>query len=125
MNLSKLISCCLRTDPNIVEGDYTVLISDSKSGALNAGILLFTASDLPKSTIDAMEYRLVSILMLLVNLDDHKTKNESENDFRLQFTSKDRSAIEPDAEVLMRALSDRGIAAELARELVKGRQRSG
>ncbi|MFY0596644.1 MAG: hypothetical protein JXQ85_09460 [Cognatishimia sp.] len=121
MKLSELITCCLRTDPNIAEGDYTVLFSDSKSGALNAGVLLFTASNLPKATIDAMEYRLVSILMLLVNLEDLKAESGSEKDFQLHFTSMDRASSKQDADTLASALNDRGIAAELAHELVNGR----
>lgn len=122
MNLSDLIECCLRTDPNVTEGDYTVLFSGSKSGALNAGVLLFTASALPKATVDAMEYRLVSILMLLVNLDEQKASTETQNDFQVRFSAEDHGAVDENADHLMSALRKRGIAPELAKELVRGRE---
>lgn len=123
MELHELIECCLATDPHIVPGDYNVILSGSKSGALNSGVLLFTTSPLPKNTVDGIEYRLVSILMLLIDISSHLSEQPNNRDFQIELTSEFSAHVQTRAAQLEAALTDRGIPADLARELVKGRQK--
>lgn len=121
MELQDLIECCLTTDPNIEAGDYTVIFSGSKSGALNAGVLLFTKSGLPKNTIDGIEYRLVSILMMLTDVDDHSAPS-SGTDFQVALDPQFKSLESHCALRLINALEDRGIRSPVAHELVTGQK---
>ena len=125
MTLDTLIELCLLTEQSIVPGDYTILISNSKSGSLNAGVLLFTDADLPKNQVDRIEYRLVSILVMLIDIDQHLAEQDSRKDFEISIDIDAMRNIEPMVETLIQALTARGIAKSLAEELVNGPQPNG
>ena len=118
MTFQTLIELCLSTDPNIVSGDYTILLSNSKSGVLNSGVLLFTEADLPKTTISEIEYRLVSILMMLIDIEEHRAQPDAQQDIAVSMTSGTIANAAQHADELITALTARGIAKTLAEELV-------
>lgn len=120
MNLERLIHCCLYSDPDIVSGDYTVIISNSKSGALNAGVLLFTQSDIGKRSATKVEYRLVSILVMLSDLQKHLSEHADQTNFQLTLADDFRTQSQECADQLIEALKNRGIRSEIATELVFG-----
>lgn len=124
MNLQDLVECVLVTDPSIDQGDYTVLFSGSKSGALNAGILLFTTTPLPKTIIERIEYRLVSILMLLVDIERQATNPDGQQDFQVRLGADFKAKADQSTRELIAALETRGIHNGLAKELVMGQQRT-
>ena len=124
MNLQDLVECVLVTDPSIGQGDYTVIFSGSKSGALNAGILLFTTAPMPKNIIERIEYRLVSILMLLVDIERQATNPDGQQDFQVLLGADFKASADQSTRTLITALENRGIHKGLAQELVVGQQRT-
>ena len=123
MQLEDLIHCCLTTDPKIIPGDYTVIFSNSKSGALNSGVLLFSNSDLDHRAAQNVEYRLVSILMLLLDIEAHLIENPNRLNFEVTLDEGFRATSHEAETQLIKALEERGVKNALANELVKGEQR--
>lgn len=120
MSLEHLIQCCLATDPDIVPGSYTVILSNSKSGALNSGVLMFTDSEIDKRQTVKIEYRLVSILMMLMDLKEHLLTHSDQTSFQIHLPETFKTNVKEQSTHLTQALESRGIHHELAAEIVFG-----
>lgn len=120
MSLEHLIQCCLATDPDIVPGSYTVILSNSKSGALNSGVLMFTDSAIDKRQTVKIEYRLVSILMMLTDLKEQMVTHSDQTSFQVYLSENFKTNVKEQATQLTQALEARGIRPKLAAEIVLG-----
>lgn len=114
------MQCCLATDPDIVPGSYTVILSNSKSGALNSGVLMFTDSAIDKRQTVKIEYRLVSILMMLTDLKEHMVTHSDQTSFQVHLSENFKTNVKERATQLTHALEARGIRPKLAAEIVLG-----